>query len=380
MKPAFKSRDPRQGIGLWMPHAFILLLLLLACLFLAEVLEPVLSVLLLGAAIAALSYPLLCGPLQGWAARRFPAVASSRRRRWVAALTIALLALGPLLPLGLLLWNSASSLDLTGAVWMGLLEKNINHLEGLIQQLNDELDVLRSLYPSFPIEPEWVKAYLRESLGGLLQLQPSLMAFLLKGTGSFVAQLLLCFMAVFFFYAEGSSLVGDILKATPLRGEVGEGLKRNFVHYTLSFLLSSFGHALLTGTGLGLLVGAFLRISPTVIILFSAFICLLPLVGNTLIWLPAATLLYQRGSLGMALLFVLFCQVVIWGSTALSKRWSRRLQEPSVLTRFLLFLSIVGGLVRFGLKGIIMGPAAVILVTVMAKCWSDYYSPIKKGS
>jgi predicted PurR-regulated permease PerM len=329
--------------------------------------------LLLGAAIAALTYPLFCGPIYNRVDKKFKKLSDRSKRLIAASATMICFGLMAVIPIAGVLWSATGSIDFTGEVFFSILEKNFSNLDGIINKVNHELNSLRELYPSIPIDPKWVKAYLSEALSGMLQLQPSLMAFLLKGTGSIMVQVVLCTIAVFFYYAEGAVLATRILKSTPLSEEEVDRLMDSFKKNILRFLCDSVGNALLKGITLGTLVGLFLGYNPILFILFASFICLLPLVGNTLIWLPAATLLYQKDQLILAVLFVLLCQAGIFGTGYLMKRLGRRLQEQEAFINFFIFLSVVGGLVSFGLKGLIMGPVAVILVIVMGSFWKEYY-------
>jgi len=366
-------KEPKEWLAIWLPHGFILLILILALIFLLEVLQPLLSVLLLSAALAALTHPILCGPIHRFLAAKCTKLNPRQIRLLSASLTMAIFAILLFLPLAAILWSATGSFNFTNDVILSMVQKNLGSLDELINKMNNELNVLRDLYPSIPIDPTWVKVYLKETLSGFLELQPSLMAFLLKGTGSFVVQVLLCVMSIFFFYAEGAILASGILNSTPLAHSEVERLLEAFKKNILKFLCDSVGNALLKGFTLGLLVGLFLGYNPLVLILFASFICLLPLVGNTLIWLPAATILYQREQWYLAIVFVLLCQTGIFLINTLMNRLGRKLQEQESFTNFFIFLSVVGGLVSFGLKGLIMGPVAVILVMVIGSFWKEYY-------
>jgi len=367
------SKKPKQWLSIWLPHAFILMILGFSIYFLLQVLKPLLPVIMLSAALSALSYPILCGPIYNRIELKFPKYTARLKRLIAAGLTMGCFAIVFILPFAAILWSATGSFSFTSDVVLSLVEKNLSNVDVLINKMNKELNVLRELYPSIPIDPEWVKAYLKDAFTGVLELQPSLMAFLLKGTGSFMVQVVLCIMAVFFFYAEGADLSVRVLRSTPLSPKDVDRLMDSFKKNILKFLCDSVGNAFLKGATLGILVGLFLGINPIILIIFASFICLLPMVGNTLIWLPAATLLYQKEHWALALLFVILCQVGIYGTNMFMSRIGRRLQEQSTFTNFFIFLSVVGGLVSFGLKGLIMGPVAVILVIVIGTFWKEYY-------
>jgi predicted PurR-regulated permease PerM len=337
------------------------------------VMKPLMSVLLMSAALAALTYPLTAGPMKGWIKSTYPSLKERTLRQASAFSGIAIILFVLVLPLIIAIWTLTGSVSFSQDMVVGLLNKNLGQIDRLLDQLNEQLASIQELVPAFKIDPEWIKGMVKGFLGDMLNLQPALMAFFFKGTGSLVVQVLLAFIAVTFFFAEGDSLSRAALHYTPLNEKEVNKLMESFRNVILRLLVDTLGMAISKGVVLGCLVGWFIGVPPIFLILLASFICLLPLVGTTLIWLPSASILYQKGEWIMAIILVILCQAGLFGINFWMKRLGKKLHEHSATTSFFIFLSVIGGLVSFGVKGIILGPMAIILVMVIGAYWRDYY-------
>jgi len=373
-------KDPREQMEVWLPHGFILLLLLASVWLMSWVMEPLMPVLLMSAALSALTYPLTVGPMSGCLHRFFPKLGEQPLRRISAFAGIGLILLAILVPIALAIWTITGSIHISPDMVVSLLNKNLSQINLLMDQLNEQLAAIQKLVPAFPkIDPAWLKGLATKILGDLLSLPPAILAFFLKGTGSFVVQIILTFIAMTFFYSEGAALTRAVLSSTPLDQHEINRLLKSFRLIILRFLVDTVGMALCKGIVLGCLVGWFIGVPPIFLILLASFICLLPLVGTTLIWLPSASLLYQKGNWGLAILLVVLCQVGLFAINHWLKRIGKNLHEHNSTTSFFIFLSVIGGLISFGIKGIVLGPMSVILVMVIGAYWRDYYHCNNEG-
>lgn len=360
-------------MAIWLPHAFILVILLSSLWLMSWVMKPLMSVLLMSAALSALTYPLTAGPMKGWIRKILPSLKERTLNQASAFAGIGVILLVMIIPIGIAIWTLTGSMGFSQDMIVGLLNKNLGQIDRLLDRLNEQLSSIQELIPAFKIDPEWIKGLVKDFLGDMLNLQPALMAFFFKGTGSLVVQILLAVIAITFFYAEGNSLSRAVLHYTPLDQPEIDRLMDSFRNVILRLLVDTLGMAVCKGIVLGCLVGWFIGVPPIFLVLLASFICLLPLVGTTLIWLPSASLLYQKGEWIMAILLVILCQVGLFAINHWMKRLGKKLHEHSATTSFFIFLSVIGGLVSFGVKGIVLGPMAIILVMVLGSYWRDYY-------
>ena len=99
------------------------------------------------------------------------------------------------------------------------------------------------------------------------------------------------------------------------------------------------------------------------------FTAMIPVVGSSLIWAPAALYLLTTGHWGKALF------LLIWGAGVIAT--VDNLLRPALVgskTRMhelTVFFSVLGGLQFFGPVGIIMGPIVVALALGMLKIFSE---------
>lgn len=366
--------SPRDIVAQWLPHGFILSIMGMSILLVIWVMESLLPILLMAAALSAFLYPLTAGPIHKIIERKIFKFSSHVKRRISGILAISLILLLVLSPIFITIYSMIGSTGISKELVIGIVTKNINDLDHLFAQLTEQIEALQKQWPALPIDPEWVNNYIRNTFMDVLSLQPALLGFFFKGTGNFVVQSLLCILVMIFYFSEGGTLIRSILAHTPLSQEESEKLLSTFQNVILRLLVDTLGTAILKGTLLGLLVSAFIDLNPMLLIFFASFICLLPLIGTTLIWLPAASTLYKQDQLFEALLLAVLCQIVIFGANMLQKHLDKKLHEHSAATSFFIFLSVIGGLVTFGFKGLVLGPMAIVLVMVLGRFWRDYYN------
>ena len=98
-------------------------------------------------------------------------------------------------------------------------------------------------------------------------------------------------------------------------------------------------------------------------------LAVVPVLGAFVIWIPAAIFLVLEGSGGKALLLTLWGGIVVGGIDNLLYPMlvGRRLKMHTVLA----FISIVGGLIVFGLSGLILGPVIFTVTRLLLKIWSS---------
>jgi predicted PurR-regulated permease PerM len=85
-----------------------------------------------------------------------------------------------------------------------------------------------------------------------------------------------------------------------------------------------------------------------------------PIAGSPLGWLPAVAYLFSRGETGAALGLSAYCLVVVSGSDNVVK--PMLLRGSAQIHPLLGFLSILGGVLAFGIFGFLIGPVVLSLV------------------
>jgi predicted PurR-regulated permease PerM len=98
-----------------------------------------------------------------------------------------------------------------------------------------------------------------------------------------------------------------------------------------------------------------------------ALLAVVPVLGAFIVWIPAALFLVLEGSWGKALILALWGMIVVGTVDNLLRPIlvGNRLKLHTVLA----FMSVVGGLILFGPAGLILGPLALTVTTVLLEIW-----------
>lgn len=98
-----------------------------------------------------------------------------------------------------------------------------------------------------------------------------------------------------------------------------------------------------------------------------AVLAVVPVLGAFIVWIPAALFLVLEGSGGKSLILALWGIIVVGTIDNLLRPIlvGNRLKLHTVLA----FMSVVGGLILFGPAGLILGPLALTVTTVLLEIW-----------
>jgi predicted PurR-regulated permease PerM len=89
------------------------------------------------------------------------------------------------------------------------------------------------------------------------------------------------------------------------------------------------------------------------------FLCMIPLAGSFLVWLPLSIYLMVTGHWTKAVLLILWGALVV--STVDNFLRPRLLRNQTRLHELFVFFSVLGGISVFGLLGIVLGPVVVAI-------------------
>jgi predicted PurR-regulated permease PerM len=100
-----------------------------------------------------------------------------------------------------------------------------------------------------------------------------------------------------------------------------------------------------------------------------ALLAVVPVLGAFVVWIPAALFLAMEGSWGKALILAAWGMLVVGTVDNLLRPIlvGNRLKLHTVLV----FVSVVGGVMLFGPAGLILGPVALTITTVLLEIWSS---------
>lgn len=179
---------------------------------------------------------------------------------------------------------------------------------------------------------------------------------------------------VFTMLLEGERLRRYVFATSPLPDDEEARLVDTFV---------AVARATFFGNGLGSLIqGVLGGLSMAVLgfsswVLWSAVMTLLaflPLVGISLVTVPATLVLVAQGRYVAAAGFLAFnvAQGLFVENVVKTKLIGAQIQLPSLL----IFLGIVGGLALFGVLGLVYGPLIIALFLTLAELYHQRYRPL----
>jgi predicted PurR-regulated permease PerM len=341
--------------------AFLFLIIAVSLAF-AWILLPFYAAVFWGTVIAILFVPLHRRLLE-----------SMKRRRNLAALcTIMIIVAIVILPItliGALLTQEA--LDFYGKVQSGELD-----LARFFQQIHDGL-------------PAWaINLLSRFGLASLGAVQEKLSAGLTAGsqyiatqalnighsTFDFIVSLFVMLYLLFFLLRDEKALSKRIMESIPLRAEQRQAFLLKFTTVIRATVKGDMLVALLQGT-LGGLMFWFLGIgAPILWGVIMAFFSLLPAIGAGLIWIPVAVYLLATGAIWQGVTLIMFGALVI----GLVDNFLRPILvgKDTKMPEFVVLISTLGGIVTFGLNGLVIGP---VIAAMFIAAW-DIFSASRQGA
>lgn len=188
---------------------------------------------------------------------------------------------------------------------------------------------------------------------------------------SIVLQFGVMVLVVFTLLVDGHRLEAFLLDLSPLPDDEEAELIHRFrmisravflgngASATLQGLLGGLGF-ILFGLGSGVLWGAVI-----------GFLAFLPIVGASIVFLPATAVLLLRGDTGLALGYLLY-NVVYSGLIEYGLK-PRLIGGQGHMNTVLVFLGILGGLSLFGLLGLFYGPLIISIFLALVGIYKEHY-------
>ena len=334
----------------------VLLLLMLGCLL---VLRPFVSALLWALVLCCSSWPLYCRLL------RFV-----RQRRSLAAFMMTMgMILIILLPFVIVGSTLAENVKDVSAAVKGWFAQGPPGPPGWVQKV--------------PLVGEQVADFWRSTVADTAKLWPyaqRLIQPVSKGLigfglvlGGGLIELALSVFITFFLFRNGVALADQLTSAVErISGERGKHLlgvaNKTIRGVVYGILGTSLCQAVLAGIGF-IIAGV---PGPTFLALLTFFASVIPVVGTTLVWLPAALWLFHQGATGWGIF------MIIWGLGVgnvdnIIKPWL--ISQGSDMPFILIFFGVLGGALTFGLIGVFLGPTLLAVGYRLLQEWSTVHRP-----
>ena len=179
--------------------------------------------------------------------------------------------------------------------------------------------------------------------------------------------------ALYYFLTSGDTLVRWVRKVTPLPTPIQDELLARLDRLMWAVLVGNVVVALVQGvlTGVGLLVVGFSNAVFWTVM--TTVLSLLPLIGASVVWVPAAVYLFFAGQIPQAVGLFAYGTLVV----SLSDNYLRPLVggHEAKLNPGLFIVGIFGGVVAFGFMGLFFGPILLGVFKVLIEVFVREYAP-----
>jgi predicted PurR-regulated permease PerM len=192
---------------------------------------------------------------------------------------------------------------------------------------------------------------------------------ILRNTAVFLFHLSVTILAMFYLFRDGDSIVARLREVLPFEDVHRERMIREardliFASVT-STLVAAAVHAVIGGLAFAV-TGIHAAIFWGVMM---GFFSLVPVVGSSLIWVPAAISLMVGGHVGRGVILVVICGLLVGLVDNVIRPWL--ISGRAEMGGLVVFISVLGGISVFGMLGVVLGP----IVVATAASLLDLYAP-----
>ena len=189
-----------------------------------------------------------------------------------------------------------------------------------------------------------------------------LLGFSWNLVGNILGGIVKAFFVVFtmyYLFRDGEQIVKKLPSALPVSAKQGEAI----IIRTQQVVSASVYGVVTIAVLQGLLGGfAFWLLgvpSPLLWAVLMTFICMIPIAGSFLVWLPLSIYLMATGHWIKALLLIVWGALVV--STIDNFLRPKLIKNQTKLHELFVFFSVLGGISVFGLLGLVLGPVVLAI-------------------
>ena len=199
----------------------------------------------------------------------------------------------------------------------------------------------------------------------VLQQVAALGSTVVFGLFTVVSQFALTMFLLFFFVRDGRQMLEVGLALVPMSSERKEDLAKTLGGVTRGVVLGTLITAVVQGTLIGLGFAIAGLPSPLVFGAVGALASLIPVVGTSLVWVPACISLVATGQTGWAVFLLIWSVVLVAGSDNVIRPLV--VSSSSNVSTLLVFVGVLGGVSAFNFAGLFAGPVLLTLVAALLR-------------
>lgn len=193
----------------------------------------------------------------------------------------------------------------------------------------------------------------------------------------FIISFMIFFFALYYFFKDGEMIMKKVMDLSPLPQKHEKAVFKKFKEVSLAMLFGIFFTAIIQGTLAGIGYAVVGLNNPIFWATATALFSLVPLVGTAMIWVPASLILFFSGNYVGGIGLFLWGVLVVGTVDNLIRPYLIEGKAP--VHPLLTFLAVFGGIMAFGLQGIIYGPIILNLLLAFLHIYELEYAKVLKN-
>jgi predicted PurR-regulated permease PerM len=208
-----------------------------------------------------------------------------------------------------------------------------------------------------------LQGYLLERLEGVSGAIAGRTLGLLGGVVGQIFQIFFTIFTMYYLFRDGDRIYDAMLKSIPLNPAEAQKIFDRTHEVIHASVYGVIVIAMVQGTLGGLAFAALGLPSPVVWGVVMFFLSMVPMVGSSVIWVPAALYLAVTGHYGKAVALALWGALVIGVVDNILR--PKLVGERARLHELLIFFSVLGGLQIWGPLGLVLGPVMIAITIAL---------------
>lgn len=212
---------------------------------------------------------------------------------------------------------------------------------------------------------EFIAEQLRIAGAALLGQSVGLMGNILGG----IMKTFFVIFTMYYLFRDGDRIVKALPAVLPLKRSQSEALIARASQVVSAGVYGVVTIAMIQGLLGGLAFWVLGVPSPVLWAVLMTFVCMIPIAGSFLVWLPVSIYLMMTGHWTKAIFLLLWGTLVI--STIDNFLRPKLINNQTKLHELFVFFSVLGGMSVFGLLGIVLGPVVLAITLGLLNTFSQ---------
>jgi predicted PurR-regulated permease PerM len=197
--------------------------------------------------------------------------------------------------------------------------------------------------------------HLKQSSDRLVGTSLNLMGNIASG----IVQAFFVLFTMYYLFKDGDTIVDKLPAALPLSSEQSDAIIVRTKQVVGASVYGVVTIALIQGILGGIMFWILGVPSPLLWAVLMAFVCMIPVAGSFVVWLPLSIYLIATGHWTKAIILIVWGALII--STVDNVLRPKLVGTQTKLHELFVFFSVLGGISVFGLLGIVLGPVVLAI-------------------